>query len=70
MNEPFVVSYWDPTEGKAVDTVTTLEEIIQNPAGFKMDHVGLMLFNKERKARGLTEYKLNPKTGTYDEAAK
>lgn len=66
-NEKVVVSRWDPESQKAIDVVTDLESIIRNPTGFKMDHVGILLFNKERKARGLSEYKLNPKTGTFDE---
>lgn len=67
MDEVITLSMWDATQNKEVQVVTTLENIIKNPSGFRMDHVGVLLLNKERKALGLTEYRFNYTTGTFDE---
>jgi hypothetical protein len=70
LTEKVVIKKWDDDADKAVETVTTLEEIIRNPNGFEMESVGLMLFNIERKKLGLTVYKKNYRSGTYDEVSK
>ncbi len=33
----------------------------------RMDMIGLVLFNRERRKLGLKEYKYNLETGTFDE---
>ena len=67
MNQPIEFVMWNPEQNREFSVTTTLEAVILNPSGFRMDQVGLLLLNKERKARGLTEYRFNSLTGTYDE---
>ena len=67
MNEPINFLMWNPDKNSEYTITTTLETVILNPSGFRMDQVGLLLLNKERKARGLSQYRFNSLTGTYDE---
>ena len=70
MSEVIQIARWDVSENKEFVVNTTLEEIIKNPSGFRMDHVGVLLLNRERRALGLTEYKFNFMTGTFDEVTR
>ncbi len=67
-NEIVTIYRWDPSSNEECITLIELDYVIKNPGGFKMDQLGLILFNRERRKLGLSEYKLNPETGTYDEA--
>lgn len=61
--------YWDPETQTETEVVVDLEAVIRNPSGYKMDHLGLVLLNRERRSRGLTEYVANYSTGTFDEVS-
>lgn len=63
------INIWNPATNSEFVEMRTLESIIRNPTGCRMDQIGLELFNEERRKLGLTEYKLNPETGTYDETS-
>jgi hypothetical protein len=67
MSEMITLYFWDHNKDEEFEVTTTLESIIKNPGGYKMDQIGLILFNLERRKLGLTEYKFNPETRTYDE---
>ena len=67
MKEIVMVAYWDSETGKEFSTHADLDDIIKSPSGFKMEHIGLHLLNRERRKLGLAEYKYNVETGTYDE---
>lgn len=69
LDEMIVVKRYDHDSDRAMDTVTTLENIIKDPSGFNMEEVGLLLFNMEREKRGLSTYKKNCRTGTFDEVS-
>lgn len=66
-SETFEIYKWDAERNCETTVVMSLEQAIVNPTGLKMATVGLQLFNLERRKRGLTEFRVNPTTGTIDE---
>lgn len=67
MNKTITVHVWDPTTGTEFMEVRDFDSVIRNPGGCKVEDIGLELLNSERRKLGLSEYKHNPETGTFDE---
>jgi hypothetical protein len=68
MDEIITIYRWNPDTQSEQLITTSLQNVIEHPSGFRMDTLGVYLLNKERKALGLSQYKFNPETGTFDEA--
>lgn len=61
------INQWNPDTEEVTEVAMDLEQVIRNPAGLKLEDLGLFLFNIERTKRGLSRYVKNPLTGIFDE---
>ena len=58
--------YWNPNTQKEEKVIRSLDDIVRNPSGHRMDQIGLYMLNKQRRSYDLPELVFNPATGTFD----
>lgn len=67
IEEVVTLPIMDFTTGQETYITSKLEYFLRNPAGIKMEHLGLVMFNKARRQMGLSTYKFNKERGSFDE---